>query len=72
MQQVAPAPILDIVFTRPTKRKLTQDGQCSSDLADVRTPKKKTLPPTVEALDDLFEGWTNAVNKPMLFKILRP
>ena len=41
MQQVAPAPILDIVFTRPAKRKLTQDGQCSSDLADAHTPKKK-------------------------------
>ena len=72
MQQVALAPIRDIVFTRPAKRKPMQDGKCSSDLADVRTPKKKTIPPTDEALDDLFEGWTNAVNKPMLFTILRP
>jgi len=41
MQQVAPAPIRGIVFTHPVKRKPMQDRQCSIDLADVRTPKKK-------------------------------
>jgi len=72
IQQVAPAQIRDIVFTRPAKRKPTHDGQCSSDSVDVRTPKKKVQSPTDEALDQLYEGWTGAESKPMLFKILRP
>jgi len=73
MYQVTPAPIRDITFARPNKRKPTNDGQCSSESGDVvRTPKKKVLPPSDEALGDLFEGWTDATNKPMLFKILRP
>ena len=73
MYQVTPAPIRDITFARPNKRKPTNDGQCSSESGDVvRTPKKKVLPPSDEALGDLFEGWTDATNKPMLFKILGP
>ena len=69
MQLVAPAPIH--VFILPAKCNSTQDGQCSSDSADVCTPKKNITSNRWSPWW-LFEGWINAVNKPMLFKILQP
>jgi len=59
------------VFIRPAKCNSTQDGQCSSDSADVCTPKKNITSNRWSPWW-LFEGWINAVNKPMLFKILQP